>query len=163
MPSVGRLRWPFLNRLFPVKGRVSISRRSIDHINETATVGCPHGKYCYVVTTGDLVSSGTVDKIEKLGAQETARLGLIGDGGYACDRNISFRIAHSIEHLTIIDLIDRGLIRITENPEDVGARTVRSDGDQCFFWIRQGLVTEDQEWQSVLRVVERINKDIFRH
>ena len=91
---------------------------------------------------------------------ETARLGMecggVEDKSHETD---TFRFAHAVEHLVVVDLMERGVVTM---PKMVGmitlGRTIHIvDPVKLYaFWIRKGIAAPEEEARSIENVVKRI-------
>ena len=132
----------------------------------------PVRKYGFTVVPGSRFTPQISDIAEKFASAETKRLGLKDDLGVVDPfepdslKAHIYRLTHAIEHLVAVDLIDR---RVVELPPlgitYYGATTIaytRSDakgvdGEGFSFFVRNGLVSDEEETISVSNVISKVN------
>jgi hypothetical protein len=135
--------------------QIIITTIGVEFTDPTATEGCPSPDYAYQVKSINITSQ-LVTRICAVAEHETHRVGCICGEKVVLPTGIrSFDIAHAVEHLIIVDLIDKKLVP-SGGPLKAVARTGKFDNG-IVFWIRKGLVSLEEEKTSLTNVLNKIN------
>lgn len=102
-----------------------------------------------------------IGEIVKFATAETEKM------GFECGKNLHgrkgkslHRLAHAIEHLAVIDLVQRKASMPTKQPE-IFARTVQAE-KLTGFWFKKGITSSEEEMVSVKNALEKINSTILQ-
>ncbi len=150
--SLDRMRMPLVARAYILK--------------DGGKEKCPPGRFFYALRTGPVLSGEAVERVISEARRATISIGGKDDldetGFLRADNSHynAYRLAHAFEHLVIADVFRRGVNQIGRDHSRswLAAMTLlfgdrlRFNRDlriQVGFYLRQGLVTPEQEFRSV--------------
>lgn len=150
-------------------GFTVIPQRLLGHDASWDVEACPPGERIYTVLPGSNFDSALADSAIFLARTATIHLGFNDDLNHTGSldetdpRRDLYRLAHALEHLTVIDLLKRHIIVMQRDMKIKAAKTIfsnRETGGYVGFYIRKGLVPEHEELISLQNAIDQVNASI---
>lgn len=144
---------------FEGKKAIDVEQAEFGEYDPEIVCGCPPGKSFFIVDLKPPYNPQLITRADDLAVEETQRIrmscGIHDDNDQLSDK---FVLAHALEHLAMVDLVDRGIVK-NDQSQSTGARTVDlTDSGITGFWFKKNLASEKELSKSVKNALGRIKR-----